>query len=483
MKKFVIIIFFVSSCIYAQSQVKNAVDSLFRKYYAGDTIVGVSIGVVFRNPNTNEYLRKLFFYGEKNRATHEAPDSLTVYQIGSVTKTFTAMVMAQMLRNNTIHRNDLIQSYLPDSVRIPYWVVGSDTTRINILELVTHFSGLIDEPPGISYPYTIGNMYNYLDTCHLMWKPDSAWNYSNLGFASLATGLTYKAGRDSIEQLFQQWIADSLGMPDTKITRTLSMIQRSAKGYIKTGPNSWSLADSNKSTWPAFNGAGAIRSTIKDMTRYLEFQMKLLNSTLNPLADTMHKHIKRINPGGSTQKWQGMAWASNHLYFHPQNPWVTFKDGGTPGYNSYIAFYTDSATGIKGGAVILSNSGSTAHFENSQKVDSLTMDILLYLNKVYSVIGIQQIGTGIPNGYSLMQNFPNPFNPSTKINFNIPVSGNVKIKIYDSIGRLVKILVNSQVNAGSYTVDFYGENLTSGVYFYEMESGSFKEIKKMVFIK
>ena len=211
--------------------------------------------------------------------------------------------------------------------------------------------------------------------------------------------------------------------------------------------------------------------------------MKLLNSSLNPLADTMHKHIKRINPGGSTQKWQGMAWASNHLYFHPQNPWVTFKDGGTPGYNSYIAFYTDSATGIKGGAVILSNSGTTTHFENAQKVDSLTMDILLYLNKVYSVIGIQQIGTEIPKGYSLMQNYPNPFNPSTKIEFNIPENSIVKIKLYDSLGRLVRVLVNSSLNAGRYTLDFTGENFSSGIYFYEMEAGAFKEIKKMVLLK
>ena len=71
------------------------------------------------------------------------------------------------------------------------------------------------------------------------------------------------------------------------------MISRSARGYVKNGSN-WVLADSNKSTWPAFDGAGAIRSTIKDMTRYMEFQMKMLNSTLNPLADTMHKRIKPI---------------------------------------------------------------------------------------------------------------------------------------------------------------------------------------------
>jgi len=117
---------------------KNAIDSLFKVHYS-DTTVGVSIGVVFYNPATNEYLRRLFYHGQKNRSTHEAPDSTTVYQIGSVTKTFTAMVMAHMLRYNMANRWDLIKNYLPDTLRVPFWVNGNDTTRINLLELVTHF--------------------------------------------------------------------------------------------------------------------------------------------------------------------------------------------------------------------------------------------------------------------------------------------------------------------------------------------------------
>ncbi|HMT11241.1 MAG TPA: serine hydrolase domain-containing protein, partial [Ignavibacteria bacterium] len=178
----------------------RAIDSLFRVHYS-DTTVGVSIGVIFRNPNTNEFVKRYFYHGEKDRTTHARPDSATVYQIGSVTKTFTAMVMAHMLRYNMANRYDLVKSYLPDSLRMPYWVNGIDTTKINLLELVTHFSGLIDEPPAISYPYTINHMFRYLDTCHLLTKPDSIWRYSNIGFATLATGLTMHAGRDSIEQL------------------------------------------------------------------------------------------------------------------------------------------------------------------------------------------------------------------------------------------------------------------------------------------
>jgi CubicO group peptidase (beta-lactamase class C family) len=478
-----LIILLSSASAFSQNdQFKNAIDSLFRVHYS-DTSVGVSIGVVYKNPTTGEYLRRLFYHGEKNRTTHEAPDSTTVYQIGSVTKTFTAMVMAYMLRYNLANRLDLIKNYLPDTLHIPVWINETDTTKINLLELVTHFSGLIDEPPGTSYPYTLDRMYRYLDTCHLLSKPDSLWNYSNIGFATLATGLTRHAGRDSIEQLYQQWITDSLGMPDTKITRTLSMITRSAKGYIKNNSNVWVLADSNKSTWPAFNGAGAIRSTIKDMTRYLEYQMKLLNSSLNPLLDTMHKHIKRINPGASTQKWQGMAWASNRLDFQLNNPWIQFKDGGTPGYNSFITFYTDSVTGNKGGVVILSNSGNTANFNNPAYIEALSMDILKYLHLSYNSIGIEPINNNIPVNYSLEQNYPNPFNPVTKISFNIPSASLTKLSVFDITGKEISVLVNNELRAGTYNISFNAGNLPSGAYFYKIQSGEFTDSKKMILVK
>lgn len=465
----------------------RAIDSLFRVHYS-DTTVGVSIGVIFRNPNTNEFVKRYFYHGEKDRTTHARPDSATVYQIGSVTKTFTAMVMAHMLRYNMANRYDLVKSYLPDSLRMPYWVNGIDTTKINLLELVTHFSGLIDEPPAISYPYTINHMFRYLDTCHLLTKPDSIWRYSNIGFATLATGLTMHAGRDSIEQLFQQIITDSLGMPDTKITRTLSMILRSAKGYIKNNSNVWVLADSNKSTWPAFNGAGAIRSTIKDMTTYLEYQMKLTNSPLNPLLDSMHKHIKRINPGAPTQQWQGMAWASNRLKFQLNNPWIQFKDGGTPGYNSFITFYTDSVTGIKGGVVILSNSGTSTNFNNSGFIEALSMDVLQYLHSVYSTIGIEPVNSSVPERFELKQNYPNPFNPSTNIEFSVVNSSThsnepVNISVYDVSGRLVRTLLNNELKAGNYKVSFDASGLASGVYYYTMKAGGFKETRKMIILK
>ena len=99
------------------------------------------------------------------------------------------------------------------------------------------------------------------------------------------------------------------------------------------------------------------------------------------------------------------------------------------------------------------------------------------------VTSVQQSGFSIPTSYSLSQNFPNPFNPTTKINYALPVSNFVSLKIYDMLGREEMTLVNQRQDAGSYVVDFNASNLASGVYFYRFESGDFKDIKRMVLIK
>lgn len=85
--------------------------------------------------------------------------------------------------------------------------------------------------------------------------------------------------------------------------------------------------------------------------------------------------------------------------------------------------------------------------------------------------------------YSLYQNYPNPFNPATKINYEIKQDGFVGLKVYNVIGQLVKELVGEFKNAGNYEVKFNGSNLSSGMYFYRIESGEFVETKKMILIK
>lgn len=94
-----------------------------------------------------------------------------------------------------------------------------------------------------------------------------------------------------------------------------------------------------------------------------------------------------------------------------------------------------------------------------------------------------QPNTNTPDEYSLSQNYPNPFNPSTKLEFGISNFGFVSLKVYDVLGNEVKTLINENKPAGSYTVTFDGSNLSSGIYFYKLESGSFIETKRMILLK
>jgi flagellar hook capping protein FlgD len=103
-------------------------------------------------------------------------------------------------------------------------------------------------------------------------------------------------------------------------------------------------------------------------------------------------------------------------------------------------------------------------------------------------IQISAAAKAIPESFGVAQNYPNPFNPSTEISYDLPESGNVSFEIYNILGQNVKTLVNGYQDAGSYTVTWNGDDesggtVASGVYFYRITSGTYKDIKKMVLMK
>jgi len=99
-------------------------------------------------------------------------------------------------------------------------------------------------------------------------------------------------------------------------------------------------------------------------------------------------------------------------------------------------------------------------------------------------VGVIQTGNEVPEVYKLFQNYPNPFNPTTEIKFELPQNTFVTLKVYNAVGQVVAELVNNEYrNAGSYSVSFDGSKFASGIYFYSIEAGVYKDIKKMVLIK
>ena len=135
--------------------------------------------------------------------------------------------------------------------------------------------------------------------------------------------------------------------------------------------------------------------------------------------------------------------------------------------------------------------GTTTEINNYSYTDkTLTPGLYMYRlkqidqngeYKYYNLPG--EINIGHPAEYSLSQNYPNPFNPKTTIRYSIKDAGFVKIEIYDILGRKVTTIVNEERPAGNYEVNFNGNNLASGIYFYKLTSGSFTQIKKMQLLK
>jgi hypothetical protein len=98
-------------------------------------------------------------------------------------------------------------------------------------------------------------------------------------------------------------------------------------------------------------------------------------------------------------------------------------------------------------------------------------------------LGVINYSGEVPQGYSLEQNFPNPFNPETNIKYSLPEEGFVSLKVYDLAGKEAAVLINQEQRAGTYELNFDASGLTSGIYFYTLEAGSFTQTKKLTLIK
>jgi len=168
---------------------------------------------------------------------------------------------------------------------------------------------------------------------------------------------------------------------------------------------------------------------------------------------------------------------------------IPFQFNGTSNLLIEVCFDNaawSSNTTVKGtsqnGTVVHNHvDGGTGCGLTATSTASTRPNLCLVMTPLVGIINNNQ--NGVPIMYSLSQNYPNPFNPVTKINFAIPKQGIVSLKIYDVLGREVKTLVNEIKTAGFYSVDFNGNDFASGVYFYRLESASFKDTKRMLLIK
>lgn len=133
------------------------------------------------------------------------------------------------------------------------------------------------------------------------------------------------------------------------------------------------------------------------------------------------------------------------------------------------------------------NGNGNGSYSGTQLNPTITnMNNVIVETAVYDTIapiGIHNLNNGVPVVYQLHQNFPNPFNPVTKIKFDLPEQSNVTVKVYDLIGNEVALIHNGELTAGFYEIDWNAGGYASGVYFYRIEAGNFSSVKRMVLVK
>ncbi len=175
--------------------------------------------------------------------------------------------------------------------------------------------------------------------------------------------------------------------------------------------------------------------------------------------------------------WQYIDLASPYFAYNGTSNLLVEVCFDNSSYTSYSPVYATSVSGRCRGYYTDNQSGCTMTSGSNLSYRPNVCFTLMTLDNTNT------ISNKVPDKYSLEQNYPNPFNPVTRINFDIPKQGLVTMKVFDVLGREVKTLVNEVKAPGVYSVDFNGTELSSGVYFYRLESNGFTDIKKMLLIK
>ena len=266
------------------------------------------------------------------------PDSSSVYAIGSLTKTFTALLFAEALAKGLVKSDDPVSKYLPPDVSVPSFFDKGAAYPIRLIDLATHTSGLPRATGNPRYPYATAQMHADLAKIMLTRRPGTAWDYSNLGFALLAEAMetVFKA---PYEQLLAQHIAAPLRMTDTGIVT----VATTSDIVVAYGPNGQKISPVN-STWPAFNGAGAIRSTLSDMERFLGFAMVGGAGDLDNARPQLFGWKTFPRAGGQGKVEQGLGWQRATPFGGELD--VAWKDGDVPGFTSYVAFSQKLGVGV-----------------------------------------------------------------------------------------------------------------------------------------
>ena len=302
----------------AAQQFAADVDALCRPLIDGEFAVGCTVGVI---DGDAALVRG---YGLVSPDGDRVPDGATVYEIGSISKVFTGLLLADAVERGLVSVDDEVQRLLPDGTRVP----AADGRPIRLRDLTTHSSGLPRLLPGPSPdpadPYahlTPERLLAGLATVSLRGKPGERYEYSNLGAGLLGHALVLRNGAASYGDLLAERIARPLALDDTVVALDDAARARLAPpfdGDLQPSHN-WDLA--------ALAGAGGIRSTADDLLKFARAQLHPAGGTLASAIASSHQPL--FTDGKDTTVAYGWHVADGGA--------TLWHNGQTGGYHGFLA--------------------------------------------------------------------------------------------------------------------------------------------------
>ena len=299
--------------------------------------VGMVVGLV------DEHGSSIASCGKMDDGASPEVNGDTLFEIGSITKTFTALLLQDTIERGEMKLDDPVARYLPKLVRMP----TRNGREITLFHLVTHSSGLPRNPENLDpkradnplAEYTAEKLYACLSGCQLTRHPGAKFEYSNLGSGLLGHVIALKAGTD-YESLVADRICRPLKMTSTRITLTPEL-----KARLATGHNQFGYAVSNMD-FQSQVGCGALRSTANDLLKYVAANTGLAPCSLTTLMEKTHLvRFHSVIPPVNV----ALAWG---VVLDLQGRKIVSHGGATYGYRAFAGFDKTRRRGV----VVLSNS-------------------------------------------------------------------------------------------------------------------------------
>jgi len=353
MKKIIVFLLVFSSCTkehIKQPSLDNDIERACKSELIFAHTPGIAVGIIKNGE------KKFYSYGTQNFNSGKPFDEFTIVEIGSVTKTFNALLYADMSLNSVVSLDDPANNYLPNELKIP----SKNGIPITIKELLNHTSGLDREPPKLNtnqpFLFNEADMSAYLKITSLLSNPGDEYLYSNTG-AGLAGYMIKQITGVPFSQRVKEKIFNPLGMAYTFCNNDEIPSENVALGYYGSNPvdfYGWS---------PVFESAGSIKSNMHDILIYLDNAMNTEQSVYKNAFELTEQPTFTVNDKLKI----GLGW---HLLLLDNNE-IIWHNGGTQGFHTFIGFNKL----LKYGVVVFSNSYSI------DDIDTLAIEILRILNK------------------------------------------------------------------------------------------------------